>query len=64
MLVVSSKLSEDTVYNMLKSMYANSDRIKAAHKVGEFIKEDTGLEGMSIKLHPGAEKYFSEKGIK
>ena len=52
------------VYNMLKSMYANSDRIKAAHKVGEFIKEDTGLEGMSIKLHPGAEKYFSEKGIK
>ena len=64
MLVVSSKLSEDMVYNMLKSMYANSDRIKAAHKVGEFIKEDTGLEGMSIKLHPGAEKYFSEKGIK
>lgn len=64
MLVVSSKLSEDMVYNMLKSMYENTDRIKAAHKVGEFIKEDTGLNGMSIVLHPGAEKYFSEKGIK
>ena len=64
MLVVSSKLSEDMVYNMLKSMYENTDRIKAAHKVGEFIKEESGLEGMSITLHPGAEKYFSEKGIK
>lgn len=63
MLVVSSKLSDDMVYNMLKSMYANTDRIKAAHKVGEFIKEDTGLEGMSITLHPGAKKYFSEKGL-
>ncbi len=64
MLVVSSKLSEDMVYNMLKTMYENTDRIKAAHKVGEFIKEESGLEGMSITLHPGAEKYFSEKGIK
>lgn len=64
MLVVSSKLSEDMVYNMLKSMYENTDRIKAAHKVGEFIKEETGLQGMSITLHPGAAKYFNEKNIK
>lgn len=64
MLAVSSKLSEDVVYKMLKSMYDNGDRITAAHAVGKYIVKETGLDGMSIKLHPGAEKYFKEIGIK
>ena len=64
MLIVSSKMSEDMVYNMLKTMYESTDRIKAAHSVGAFITADTALQGMSIELHPGAKKYFDEKGIK
>lgn len=63
MLAVSSELSEDVVYNMLKSIYENGTRITNAHSVGKFIVKETGLEGMSIKLHPGAEKYFKEIGI-
>lgn len=64
MLIVSSKVSDDMVYNMLKTMYDGTDRIKAAHSVGAFILPETALEGMSIELHPGAKKYFDEKGIK
>lgn len=63
MLAVSSKLSEDVVYNMLKSLYENGERVTAAHNVGKFIVKETGLEGMSITLHPGAEKYFKEIGL-
>lgn len=63
MLAVSSKLSEDVVYNMLKSLYENGERVTAAHNVGKYIVKETGLEGMSIKLHPGAEKYFKEMGL-
>ncbi|MGB9812203.1 MAG: TAXI family TRAP transporter solute-binding subunit [Thermovenabulum sp.] len=62
MLAVSSKMDEDTAYNLVKTMYANLDRLKAAHKAGEQIKPETGKEGMSIPLHPGAEKYFKEIG--
>jgi len=63
MLAVSSKLSADLVYQMLATMYDNVDRLIAAHSQGRNVKIETGLEGMSIPLHPGAEKYFKEKGV-
>jgi len=63
MLAVSSKLSADLVYQMLVTMYNNVDRLIAAHSQGRNVKIETGLEGMSIPLHPGAEKYFKEKGV-
>ena len=63
MLAVSSKLSGDLVYKMLETMYANTDRLIAAHSQGKNIKIESALEGMSIPLHSGAEKYFKEKGV-
>ncbi|MDR3260048.1 MAG: TAXI family TRAP transporter solute-binding subunit [Fusobacteriaceae bacterium] len=64
MLVVNEKVSEELVYNMLKTIYESKERITAAHKVGALIIPETALQGMSITLHPGAKKYFDEKGIK
>jgi len=60
MLAVTSDMDEELAYNLVKSMYDNLDRVKAAHTVGELIKPETGTEGMSIELHPGAQKYFDE----
>jgi len=63
MLAVSAKLDEDLAYQMLKTMYDNLDRLIAAHEQsGKQISPDTGKEGMSIPLHPGAEKFFNEIG--
>ena len=61
MLAVSSDLDEDTVYNLLKTMYENPDRLKVAHPLGALIKAETGQDGMSIDLHPGAIKHFNDK---
>lgn len=61
MLVVPEKLDADTVYTMTKAIYSNTDRLKAAHKLGEGITKATAQEGMPIPLHPGAEKFFKEK---
>ncbi|MGI6092719.1 MAG: TAXI family TRAP transporter solute-binding subunit [Veillonellaceae bacterium] len=61
MLVVPEGLDTDTVYNMTKAIYTNTDRLKAAHKLGEGITKETAAEGMPIPLHPGAEKFFKEK---
>lgn len=60
MLAVSAKLDANLVYEMLKTMYGNGPRLVAAHAQGANIKLETALDGMSIPLHPGAEKYFKE----
>jgi len=60
MLAVKSDMDEELAYNLIKSMYDNIDRMKAAHSVGEMIKPETGTEGMSVELHPGAKKFFDE----
>jgi len=60
MLAVRSDMDEELAYNLVKTMYDNLDRIKAAHSVGELIKPETGTEGMPVDLHPGAQKYFDE----
>ncbi|MEK3892399.1 TAXI family TRAP transporter solute-binding subunit [Bacillus sp. FSL W7-1354] len=61
MLVASDKMDEDTVYKMTKALF-EADKIN--HAKGEFIKPETALEGLGdIEIHPGAAKYFKEKGI-
>jgi len=60
MLAVSAKLDDATVYAMLKTLFANGERMAASHKKGADIKLATALEGMSIPLHPGADKFYKE----
>jgi TRAP-type uncharacterized transport system substrate-binding protein len=38
--------------------------LRKAHSKFKNISAETGLVGMSIPLHPGAAKFFKEKGIK
>ncbi|MEX3748124.1 MULTISPECIES: TAXI family TRAP transporter solute-binding subunit [Lysinibacillus] len=59
MLAVKKDLPEDVVYSMTKAIYDNAGKI--SHAKGAFIKAETGLEGISIDVHPGAQKYFDEK---
>lgn len=62
MLAVRADLDPKVAYEMVKTMYANTDRLKTAHKVGAQITVDTGKAGMPLTLHPGAEKFFKEAG--
>jgi uncharacterized protein len=61
MLAVSDKLSDDDVYEITKAIYENTGKI--THKKGELISIDKALNGIGIDLHPGAEKYYKEKGL-
>lgn len=63
MLAVSSKLPADLVYQLLETLFNNTDRLIAAHAQGKNVKLETALEGMSIPLHPGAEKFYKDKGV-
>lgn len=63
MLSARADLEEDIVYVILKAMYENVSQLHEAHAMFKDIAAETGLVGMSIPLHPGAKKYFTEAGI-
>ena len=64
MWVVDASVDEDLVYNMTKTLWDNRGDVEAAHEKGKDVTMDTALDGMGIPLHPGAEKYYQEAGIK
>ncbi|MGX5733772.1 TAXI family TRAP transporter solute-binding subunit [Bosea thiooxidans] len=63
-LVTHEGVKEDLVYQMTKAMYENLGDLAAAHAAGKAIKLESALEGMPVPLHPGAARYFKEKGLK
>ena len=61
MLAVTNKMSDDTAYKATKALYTNLDRMKAAHSAANFITKESALDGMSIKVVGGAQKFYDEK---
>jgi uncharacterized protein len=62
-LICLESLKEDDVYRITKAMFENLQDIAASHKQGENVKLETALIGSTIPLHPGAEKFYKEKGL-
>lgn len=56
-------LDDKTAYNVVKALYENTDTLAKVHVKGKEISLDKALESVSIPLHPGAEKYYREKGL-
>ncbi len=64
MLVVPQELDEELAYNMTKQLFEQRQVIIDTHDRGNDIKLETAIVGMPIELHPGAKRYYDEKGIK
>ncbi|TAA51100.1 TAXI family TRAP transporter solute-binding subunit [Shinella sp. JR1-6] len=62
-LVTHSEVSDETAYQMTKQLFENLPAMVAAHKAAEQIDLKEALNGMPIPLHPGAERYYKEKGL-
>jgi len=62
MLAGKAELEEGIVYRMTKAIFENTKTMSAAHGLGKQVKLENALVGMSIPLHPGAEKFYREKG--
>jgi hypothetical protein len=56
---------DKTAYNIVKAVFDHKADIVAVHKEAEnFRLENQKKEASPIPWHPGAVKYFAEKGIK
>jgi uncharacterized protein len=61
--VTSAKVSDDTVYAMVKSAFDNFDEFKKLHPAFATLDPKAMIKnGLSAPLHPGAVKFYKEKG--
>ncbi len=57
--------TEDEIYKILDTLYKYRDEWKdASASVKKYVTLENALKGAAIPLHPGAIKYFKEKGFK
>jgi TRAP transporter TAXI family solute receptor len=64
-LVAHEKLSDQVAYNIVKTVFEKRQELIAVHKEAENFKLELQKQSASpIPFHPGAVKYFNEKGIK
>lgn len=63
-LVASADLDEELVYNLVKTMFENYESIVGSHKALEAVSLEEAIKGLPpVPLHPGAVRYYKEKGI-
>jgi TRAP transporter TAXI family solute receptor len=64
-LVSHENLSNQTAYNIVKTIFDKRDDLIAVHKEAEnFRLENQKATASPIPFHPGAAKYFAERGVK
>ncbi|RVV98400.1 TAXI family TRAP transporter solute-binding subunit [Mesobaculum littorinae] len=58
-----AEVPEDVVYAVTKALYENTETLGQVHPMGKQISLDKALESVSIPVHPGAEKFYTEQGV-
>ena len=63
--VANAKVSDDAVYKMLSIIYSDEGlaHMKAQKKTFKHMSLKTGTQGIVTPFHPGAEKFWKEKGM-
>jgi TRAP transporter TAXI family solute receptor len=62
-MVTSAKVPEATVYELVKAVFENFDEFKKLHPaLANLDPKKMVKDGVSAPMHPGAVKYYKEKG--
>jgi TRAP transporter TAXI family solute receptor len=62
-MVTSAKVPDDVVYNLVKATFDNFDEFKKLHPAFANLNPANMVkDGLSAPLHPGAAKFYKEKG--
>ncbi|MEM6762827.1 MAG: TAXI family TRAP transporter solute-binding subunit [Pseudomonadota bacterium] len=61
--ITSADVPEEVVYTTVKAVFDNFEQFKQLHPAFANLKEEEMIaDGLSAPLHPGAEKYYKERG--
>ncbi len=63
LLVCHEKMDANLAYNIIKVLLENQPELVAVHKEAKKFTLATATVGSSIPFHPGALKYYQEKGL-
>ncbi|MFP0196984.1 TAXI family TRAP transporter solute-binding subunit [Pseudomonas sp. PHC1] len=61
-LVTRADLPDEVAYEMTKLLFENLPRLGNSHSAAKDIKLENAAKNLPIALHPGAERYYKEKG--
>jgi TRAP transporter TAXI family solute receptor len=62
-LVTRAGLSDQEVYEMTKTIFDNLSSLQAAHAAAKAMTLDKAGKNPPVPLHPGAAKFYKEKGV-
>jgi len=62
-LMCSPNLDEQAGYDIVKALIENQATIAEQHAKGAYMSKETAIEGVSVPMHSGAAKYFTEQGL-
>jgi len=63
--LICNKDMKDTVaYDIVKTLFEHKPELVAVHRTAEELALEPQVDGSPLPFHPGAAKYFKEKGLK
>ena len=61
--ISSTDVSDDVVYTVVKAVFDNFDQFRKLHPAFANLKESEMItDSLSVPIHPGAAKYYQERG--
>lgn len=60
--IVRDDMPEALAYTIVRAFWENLDEVKTVGAALSNLDPRQGLEGLSARLHPGAERYYRERG--
>ena len=63
LLICNADMKEQVAYDTVKTLFDKRPELIAVHKMATNLQYENQVDGSPIPFHPGALKYFKEKGI-
>ncbi|MCP5264837.1 MAG: TAXI family TRAP transporter solute-binding subunit [Burkholderiaceae bacterium] len=63
-MVINKDVPDDVAYQITKALWDNHAELVKVKKVWDSVKLQNALLGAAVPVHPGAKRFYDEKGVK